>query len=548
MPFGGHSPKGGHGADGFSTADDELLKMNNDPKPTDKSEAFKTPSLLDLEDKAKSEAKNVLIPSQLNEAAISAECMRTAIISLISQFASTRVRGDFLNGHFGCSVNPAILPMLDELRCLLIPRWATSGWSGNVSRCNDAAVHFGKLIANSPERLLTDCGETPMTYAQWMSTLHMIAADPYWENTQPDDRCMHISTSETPEVKVARKKSKNPIKIEEVVLSSDGELDTASEESLNDASSESSRHSESRSSDSSAARSKASRRKRRSRRKSVVTPPKFQMDGKTSLEDYLTTFEDYFRKKYSGGSQEKTQVLGEFLSGDIQKVFEIKGGRKLQYNVMKRELLQYYKSQKIGNRSYWKKQLDQIKPETDESYEILGMRLTEVAALAYPKSKSECALKVRQSFLKCLPSTMVTKITDAERVNKAVTGKSKRLPFKSIVKIASDMQKELQVKQSKVMYTSEALNTGTKPRTERQHPPRTYSNQQKWSPNKGVPNRTERLYCEYCRLFDHERPTCWREAKLCLICGGKHKIEQCPKYDPNRARKRQGEVDRKPLN
>ena len=77
----------------------------------------------------------------------------------------------------------------------------------------------------------------------------------------------------------------------------------------------------------------------------VQTPPPFKMDGKVSLKDYLSTFKSFFTTKFKGSSYAQTQKLAELISGDLLAVFNARGGRKLKYNDMKTQLLDYYKKQ-----------------------------------------------------------------------------------------------------------------------------------------------------------------------------------------------------------
>ena len=80
-----------------------------------------------------------------------------------------------------------------------------------------------------------------------------------------------------------------------------------------------------------------------------------------NLKDYLSTFESFFTSKFKGSSYDQTQKLAEFISGDLLTVFNARGGIKLKYNDMKAQLLDYYKKQKVGSKSYWKKQLRDFK-------------------------------------------------------------------------------------------------------------------------------------------------------------------------------------------
>ena len=112
-------------------------------------------------------------------------------------------------------------------------------------------------------------------------------------------------------------------------------------------------------------------------------------------------------------------MLSHFLTGDLLKVYKVRGGRKLRYSDMRRELLKYYKEQKIGTRSFWRKQLSNVVLDHEEEYDIFAMRISELAKLAYPKDKRERKMQVRNYFFNHHSSSIVTKITDAERTYKA---------------------------------------------------------------------------------------------------------------------------------
>ena len=102
----------------------------------------------------------------------------------------------------------------------------------------------------------------------------------------------------------------------------------------------------------------------------------------------------------------------------------------MKYNDMKTQLLDYYKKQKVGSKSYWKKQLSEA---LTEGY-IYGLRLVELAELAYPLDKKECASQLREHFQKTLPPIVTTKVKDTERSLKASTkGKTSHLTFSTIM-------------------------------------------------------------------------------------------------------------------
>ena len=504
-----------------------------------------------------------------------------SIQSLLVQFAHHQVRADFINGCFGCNVNPNLLPRIDEIRWLLLPRWLSGNFSPASMRSQSAAYHFSQLIERSDDLLLTDTDaiDECLTYKEWFTTLSIIASNRYWSRTPPENRCTHILGSDgeasisvsglgnrISEGSKHSKKTKSslvkstPMKVEEIIISSSSaretetDTDEGGEESEVDAPSP-----------------HYYRHRNRSDSRSVVTPPVFQMDGKVSLRDFFATYENYFSKKFKGDSHDQSQMLSRFLTGDLLKVYEVRGGRKLRYEAMKVELLAYYKKQKIGGKTYWRKELSDTIPAQDENYDIFGMRLAELAELAYPSNKKECATHLRRCFLKALPPTIRTKISDAERALKATTnGKSKYLSFSVITQMAKDLQREGS-RHKTVMWASElrvdcqqpssvacdsegsATNSPIKSREFRSRQrssrrPNEYStvlNDDYPRPptnidNGSQPERTRQntnsngpLRCSYCQNTNHRTPECWRASKLCLICGKGHFIEDCPKFDPN---------------
>jgi hypothetical protein len=44
---------------------------------------------------------------------------------------------------------------------------------------------------------------------------------------------------------------------------------------------------------------------------------------------------------------------------------------------------------------------------------------------------------------------------------------------------------------------------------------------------------TDVLVCTWCKRSDHHESSCWRKLNLCLICGGGHKMNSCPKFIPS---------------
>ena len=125
-------------------------------------------------------------------------------------------------------------------------------------------------------------------------------------------------------------------------------------------------------------------------------------------------------------------------------MYQICGGRLIKYDKMKDRLLSYYKKQKIGSKSYWREELEKATPGLNETLDLFGMRLKELAGSAYPKSSKECAKQLRKQFLRQIPTKVAEKILDMEKAMKATSGgEQKHLNFAAIMQLAADLQPEV---------------------------------------------------------------------------------------------------------
>jgi hypothetical protein len=194
----------------------------------------------------------------------------------------------------------------------------------------------------------------------------------------------------------------------------------------------------------------------------------------------------------------------------------------------------------------------EARPGDNETLDIYGMKLAELAELAYPKSKKESAIYLRKQFLESISPSITTKIKDAERTLRVTSnGKMKFMKFANIMEMAKDLQKE--DKPRTVMWshqynlpveTNLPVNYGT------------HGNHHNYQPSNAQHGRVyqnssqREVSCSFCKRTNHTRKDCWRASKSCLICGKDHHLEQCPKFDPNRrtGRKMSGSFNQSPLN
>jgi hypothetical protein len=513
-----------------------------------------------------------------------------SVQSLLIQFSNAQVRADLINGRFGCHINPQLLNRIDDLRWTLLPRWQSGSLSTPKDRERKVVDHMIKLLSRSEELLLVDSPEKCLTYKEWFSTLETIDADRYWSRVPCEQRCTHIVASDSdgagssdsaatprnlPEAKLpagkalqrskkpmfdrpvpskysssntsGRKKNGQAAKVEEIIISS---TDSSSDEAY-----------DAHNAHTPFIYQEATKIQHLHHidRRSVVTPPPFEMDGKTHLKDFLITYEKYFHKQFNGDSFDKSHMLSTFLSGDLLSVFHIKGGRKTPYEEVKCHLLEYYKKKKIGGKNFWKKELAKTTLGDGETYEIYGMRLAELAKLAYPEDQKECARNLRQCFLQAMPTHISAKIVDTEKSLKISSGGStKYLPFSSLVEVAMDLQTEtgsvaaktvMWASQPSVAYQShfQPPNVDTRPQSRRQPQERGLSRPGFCSQQEAFDDYctarhddsqvgtlgNKSIRCTHCRIPGHHRDECWRRSGSCLICGRSHFIESCPKYDPS---------------
>ena len=154
--------------------------------------------------------------------------------------------------------------------------------------------------------------------------------------------------------------------------------------------------------------------------------------------------------------------------------------------------------------------------------------------LAYPKSKSESAKKLKNHFLETIPSSISRKLIETERTMKAtIRGKKKHLQFTTLSQLARDIQKK--TLQKSVMWSSSSTEKPKSKNNTVLNNPQTF--------NKGnfktstltndarVRQRsaTPGCRCWHCQKTNHVLDECWRAKNACLICGDEnHSIGECP--------------------
>ena len=506
--------------------------------------------------------------------------------SLLTHFNNLQLRADFVNGRFGKSVNPEVLPLLDELRWSLFPSWKGGllGGSDNPTMTT-AMTHVEKLIGRSGDVAVTSSEEKEfLTYREWYQVLQAIATNKYWEETPLESRCSHGSTflADRPEPKVESGNGRRVYAPEKgksggSVVRSKVEKPSSSSECSSSEDYEAKRSTSSEESDGSPNLYRGDKYYRRTRKRKdvreVVTPLPFDPNGQISLDKYLSSFETYFYNKFRGSDYDMSQQLGHFLTGDLKKIYDINGGRKLKYTKMKEKLMKYHSRHGKRGKSYWRRELAIAVPEGNEGLDLYGMRLQNIVELAFPRSSStvHCS-ELYDHFMKTIPKNIAEKIRDTERTLKATSnGRKKKLSIDAISQMARDLQDEEPIQISVTWSDPVARSslksregnhgsdaqpkstlTGLMPMNEKkrsevvagQSEDLSYRrNSNAWksraqscdrdrqSRNFNVPSRAKA--CFVCGRANHLAHQCWRRNNKCLICGDDHNMVECSRYIPN---------------
>ena len=202
--------------------------------------------------------------------------------------------------------------------------------------------------------------------------------------------------------------------------------------------------------------------------------------------------------------------------------------------------------------------------------DIYGMRLVELAELALPKDKRECARQLRERYLSTIPPFITTEVQQCERQLRSTRRGPRHMSFASIMELAKELQKSTHKSHSvRFISAADASGRSSQPhqelsaddrsavwggRSERFSGDRVKCTEPRGSPpqnyrSQSVPrtfrtsNQTSTFTCNYCKKPGHIRRDCWRASKSCLICGGNHEMAACPRYDPNHRDKVQAETN-----
>ena len=146
--------------------------------------------------------------------------------------------------------------------------------------------------------------------------------------------------------------------------------------------------------------------------KEIVPPIVYDLDCKLSLPTFLKDFERYFSYKYIGNDRDRCRVLGNFLSGEVLKVFEVLGGTHVAYSDVKDKLLTWYDSQRVVMKQRAKSEFKMAFLKESENLTLYCLRLEVLADSAYPRDSRKAFKRLKKHLFVTLPDYAINALEE----------------------------------------------------------------------------------------------------------------------------------------
>jgi hypothetical protein len=467
--------------------------------------------------------------------------------SLLHQFSNPEVRSALLEGRFDFPAEEAtLLQQIDQLRWILLPAYEVS----SPKCCDVAARHFNELLAKSSRKFVIGEGDVmSKSYAAWYKILELLSDADFWRDTPLVNRCVHFSNenigvTQAREPNVVNEGCQQGARKKIPFVKREAGRSISSETVSRRAVIETITISDSEEDASTSEEEIVFNYPQKIVSTKVVKPNQFIVDGQQHLKDFLSDYEHYFNRKFVGGSsRECARHLGDFLSGEVKEVYSRLCTSSCQYSYLKTELLRWYKTQKIGKRSYWRRELRKVTIEPGEKLYLYGMRLMNMAQQGYENDK-ECAREAREQFLRSVPGQFSREVRTIERHSRIERGYSYKLPWKSLMGLARDMDETSgkttrasldDVRAVGVRFAACHVEDDGRDTLSQGNRPDVASSNRGFAPNRRSSHRVQRRrvpnddFCMWCGKYGHLETEC-RTRQSCYNCNEVgHFAAQCPK-------------------
>lgn len=291
--------------------------------------------------------------------------------------------------------------------------------------------------------------------------------------------------------------------------------------------------------------------------KEAVSPGIFTGRDGTSLRLFLEDFEKYFDIKYDGSDRQKSQILGQHLGGTAKQAYEAIHGSRVNYSVLRPELLSWYSSERQSLRRKSESEFRKARMMPNDSLKIFAMRLERLAFISFPDTWKERERQLCRKFRKSVPEGFQRILAEGER-GLALHGDMRRLGWTGMLKLAETEDRRRRERKEdlstdsdaepedfSVWYSRSACSDAPRnsaPESLSETPPKRVSFDRVFqNSNRGIrrsppPSRGTNsvrtfgppLICNWCGRRGHMEDNCWTKSNSCRMCGSSdHSREEC---------------------
>ena len=278
---------------------------------------------------------------------------------------------------------------------------------------------------------------------------------------------------------------------------------------------------------------------------------KFREETGKDLKKYLEKFESFCKRNIRGGKQFWINSLEEHLEGKLLETFRILTDQEDDYEIIKGNLLRWYKDNTEIRKKNQKRKFVNAKPKEGETLYFFSLRLENLFKKAYQNKEINRSKKLMSHFKSSLPRR-VREALETQLLSCALKGeKADWALIQQCMKLrdlteegrshhsisdSSDERSKVHKKKEVVINLGQGDSRYSRGGEVTRNDSRDWSSTRRNSGNAGG----ERGRCNRCDKDGHAAKDCRWSLGLCLMCGGNnHYVQDCPNkrdYRPNNNR------------